>query len=138
MIGLAWSPFGFAIGELRVSQFYVKYPGDRIDLDDIAVPQERDRAANGRFGPDMADADPAGRAGEPAIGDKRNLAAHALPGQRRRGGEHFAHAGTAARPLIADHDDLALFVGLLLDRLEGILFAIEAVCGTGKSQIRHA
>src|SRR5260370_38307614 len=113
MIGLAWSPFGFAIGELRVSQFYVKYPGDRIDLDDIAVPQERDRAAHGRFRADMADAEPPCRAGEPAVGDKRNLAAHALPGRRRREGEHFAHAGTAPLPLIPDHDDPALSLGLL-------------------------
>src|SRR5207237_9662686 len=48
------------------------------------------------------------------------------------------HAGTAARPLVADHDDLALLVGALLDRLEGILFAIEAAGRTGKFQLRHA
>src|SRR6266478_7146841 len=137
MIGLAWSPFGFAIGELRVSQFYVKYPGDRIDLDDIAVPQQRNRSAHGRFRPDVADAEPTGRTGEPAVGDQRNLAAHALPGQRRRGREHFAHPGTAARPLVADHNDLAFLVGLLLHRLEGILFAIETARGAGKFQIRH-
>ncbi|OIQ67945.1 hypothetical protein GALL_504740 [mine drainage metagenome] len=85
----------------------------------------------------MANTEAAGRAREPSIGDEGNLAAHALPGQRCRGRKHFAHARTATRSLIADDDDLALFVGLLLDRLEGILFAIEATGGTGKFQIRH-
>src|SRR5260370_10929925 len=138
MIGLAGSPFGFAFGQLRVSQFYVKCSDDGVDFDDIAVAQQCDRPAHGRFRPDMADAEPAGRPGEPSVGDQRDLAAHALPGQRRRGREHFPHPGTAAGPLIADHDDLALFVGLLLHRLEGILFAIEATRGAGKFQIRHA
>src|SRR6266851_7929456 len=126
MIGLAWSPFGFAFGQLLVGQFYVKCPGDSVDFNDVAVLQQRDRPAYGRFRPDMADAETTGRAGEPAVGDQRDFAAHALPGQRRRGREHLSHAGTPAWPLIADHDDLALFIGLLLHRLEGILFAIEA------------
>src|ERR1700679_3987789 len=86
----------------------------------------------------MTDTEPAGRTGEPAVGDQRDLAAHALPGQRRRGREHFPHARAATWPLIADHEDLALLVGPLLDRLEGILFTIEAAGRTGKFQIRHA
>jgi hypothetical protein len=61
-----------------------------------------------------------------------------MPCQCGRGREHFAHPGAAARPLIADHDDLALFVGLLLNRLEGILFAVEAAGRAGKFQLRHA
>src|SRR5258708_11118393 len=137
MIGRPRRPFGLTFGELRFSQFYVKYAFVRVDLDDIAVPQQRDRPAHGRFRPDMADAEPAGCAREPAVGDERDLAAHALPGQRRRGREHFPHAGTAARPFITDHDDLALFVGLLLDRLEGVLFALEAPPSTPQFQIPH-
>ena len=86
----------------------------------------------------MANAEPAGGAGEPAVGDQGDLAAHPLPGQRRRGREHLPHAGTAARPFVADHDDLALLVGPLLDRLEGVLFAIKAARRTGKFQLRHA
>src|SRR4030081_114569 len=124
MIGLARSPFGLALSQLRVGQLYVNGPDASVDFDDIAVLQERDRSAHGRFRPDVADAEPAGRTGEPAVGDERDLAAHALPGQPRRGREHFPHTGTAARPLITDHDDLALFVGSLLHGFEGILFAI--------------
>ena len=35
---------------------------DRVDLDDVAVPQQRDRPAHRRLRPDMADAEAAGRA----------------------------------------------------------------------------
>jgi len=66
---------------------------------------------------------------------RRDFATHALPRQRRRGREHFAHSGTAARPLIADDDDLALLVGFLLDRLKGILFPVEAAGRSGKFQV---
>src|ERR1700680_3674670 len=138
MIGRAGLPFGSALSQLRLGQLYVKSPDIGVDFDDIAVPQQRDRAADRRFWPDMADAEAARRAGKPAVGDESYLAAHALPGQSGRGRKHFAHAGTATRPLVADDDDLALFVGLLLDRLEGILFAIEAAGRTGKIQVRHA
>src|SRR5580698_11517732 len=138
MVGRAGLPFGLTFGQLRVGQLYVKSPDFSVDLDDGAVLQQRDRTADRRFRADMADAEAAGRTREPAIGDQGNLAAHALPGQRRRGREHLAHTGTAARPLIADHDDLALFIGLVLDGLEGILFAIEAAGRTGKLQLRHA
>src|SRR5205085_11528154 len=110
----ASAPFGLALGELLVAQFYVKYAGDRVDLDDIAVLKQPDRAAYGSFRADMADAEAAGGAGEAAVGDERDLAAHALAGQRRGGLEHFPHAGTALRPLVADHEDFAFAVGALL------------------------
>src|ERR1700743_3443738 len=125
MVGLSRGPFGFTLGELRVGQLYVKCADVSVDLDNVTVLQQGDRAADRRFRPDMADAEAAGGAGDPAVGEQGDLAAHALPGQRRRGREHLPHAGTAARPLIADHDDLTLAVGLLLDRLKRVLFAIE-------------
>src|SRR6478609_878949 len=108
MISLSGLPFGLTFSELGVGQLYVKSPDVGVDLDDVTILQQGDRAA------------------------------HALTGQRRCGGEHFPHAGTAARSLIADHDHLALLVGLLLDRLEGVFFAIEAAGRTGKFQLRHA
>src|ERR1700677_4612591 len=111
MVSLARLPFGLTFGQLRVVQLYVKSPDLGVDFDDIAVAQQRDRATDRRLGPDMADAEATGGAGESAISDQGDLAAHALPGQRGRGREHFPHAGTAARPLTADHDDLTLFVG---------------------------
>src|SRR5206468_535869 len=78
---------------------------DRVDLDLVAVAHERDRPAHCRLRADMADAEAAGGAGEAAIGDERHLVAHALAVDGARGRQHLAHAGTAARPLIADDDD---------------------------------
>src|SRR5882724_11585615 len=120
MVSRSGPPFGFTFSEFGAGQLYVKSPDVGVNFDDVTILQQGDWPADRRFRPDMADAEPAGGAGEPAIGHDGHLAAHPLPGQRRRGGEHFPHAGTAARPLIADHDHLALLVGLLLDRLEGV------------------
>src|SRR5579871_972640 len=39
VIRLTRAPSGFAFGKLFLSQFYVKSPGDRVDLDDVAVLQ---------------------------------------------------------------------------------------------------
>src|SRR6201986_2071962 len=104
MIGLSWLPFGLTFGQLRVGQLYVKCSHDGVDLDDVAVLQQRDRAADRRLRPDMADAEAARRAGEASVGNQCDFTAHPLPGQGRGGREHFPHAGTAARALIADHD----------------------------------
>src|SRR6478609_6118979 len=138
MISLSGLPFGLTFSELGVGQLYVKSPDVGVDLDDVTILQQGDRPAHGRFRPDMADAEPAGGAGEPAVGDQGDLAAHPLPGQRRRGREHLPHPGTAARPLVADHDDLAFLVGPLLDRLKRVFFPIEAAGRTSKFQLRHA
>src|SRR4029079_4780839 len=137
MVSLSWLPFGSAFRPFRVGQFYVKPAVNRIDFDHITIPQQRDGAANGRFRPDMADTEPSGRAGKPAIRNECDLAAHALPGQRRRGREHLSHARHATLYLVADHNDLALFVGFLLDGLKSILFAVKTARGPGESQIRH-
>src|SRR5438045_1146254 len=136
MVSLTRPPFSFTLGELRVGQLYVKSSRDGVDFDGIAVLQECDRTAYGCFRPNMADTEASGSAREAAVRNQRDLAAHALPGQRRCGREHLPHAGTAARSLIANDDDLAFFVGFLLDRLEGVLFPIEAPGGAGKSQVR--
>src|SRR6266702_5430600 len=138
MVSRASAPFGLALSQLIVAQLYVKGASDRVDLDDVAILQQSDRAPNGGLGPDMADAKAAGGAGEPAVGDERDLAAHALPGQSRGGLEHFPHAGTALRPLVADTDDFALAVGAVLDGLKGVLFPVEAASWTGEPQVGHS
>src|SRR2546430_17067674 len=75
MVSRARGPFGLAFCQFGVGQFYVKGTDLGVDLDDVAVPQQPDRAANGRFRPDMPDAEAAGGAGEPAVGEERDLAA---------------------------------------------------------------
>src|ERR1700753_159702 len=137
MVGRAGLPFGLTFGQLRVGQLYVKCAFHGVDLDDVTILQQPDRATDRCFRPDMADAEAAGSTGGPPVRDESDRAPQALPGQCRRGGQHFAHAGTAARPFIANHNDLALFVGLLLNRLEGVLFPIETTGRTGKFQTRH-
>src|SRR3974390_334986 len=60
IIRRAGPPFGFAFRKFSVGELYVKCADDRIDLNDVAVPQERDRSAHSRFRSDMADAQTAG------------------------------------------------------------------------------
>src|SRR4051812_32253609 len=71
-----------------------------IDRDHIAVFQEPDRAANGSFGPDMADAETARRARKTTVGDEGDLAAHALAVERRSRRQHLPHARAAARTFV--------------------------------------
>ena len=79
-------------------------------LDDVAVAQQRDRAADRGLGADMADAEAARRAGEPSVGDQRDLAAHALAVERGGGRQHLTHAGAALGTLIANDEHVAFLV----------------------------
>src|SRR5215831_15001914 len=49
---------------------------DGVDGDHVAVLEQADRAADLRFGADMADTEAARAAGEAAVGDERHLLAH--------------------------------------------------------------
>src|SRR5262245_60922483 len=131
-------PFALAFGELGCGELHVEAASLGVNFDDVAVAHERDRSADRGFRPDVTDAETARRTGETAIGDERDLAAHALTVKRRRSGEHLAHAGAAPGVLIADHEDIALFVLLLRHRLEAGLLAIEAARRTGEFQDLHA
>src|SRR5262249_33010159 len=97
-----------------------------------------DRTTDRGLRSDVADAEAPRRPGEAAIGDQRHLAAHPLAIERGRGREHLAHAGAAARPLIADDQDLAFLVLALLHRLEAGLLAVEAARWTGEFEVLHA
>src|SRR6185312_1176556 len=123
---LARLPLGLALGELLGADVAVDRALVGVDGDDVAVAQKPDRTADRRFRADMADAEPARRAGETAIGDERDLVAHALAIERRGRREHLAHAGAAARSLIADDENLAFLVGLLAHGLEAGFLAVEA------------
>jgi len=88
----------------------------------------------------MADAEPARCARETSVSDQSDLVAHALPVKGRGGGEHFAHAWTALRSLIADDENVAFLVVLLRDGLEALLFGVEHARGAAKTLLfnRHA
>src|SRR3569832_2747376 len=111
MVSRARPPFGLALGQFFVSQYYVKSSNHRVDLDDVTIAQQCDRAADGGLRPHMADAEAARGARQAAVGAQGALAAHSLPRQRCRRRKHFTHSGTAARPLVTDDDDLAFLVG---------------------------
>src|SRR5262245_51693678 len=71
-------PRRLALRQLFVRQLDLDQAPVGVDLDDVAVLQEADRAADGRLGRDVADAEAARRAGETAIGDQGHLLSHAL------------------------------------------------------------
>ena len=73
----------------------------------VAIAKVSNRTAELRLGADVADAEAASGARKAAIGDERNLVTHALTIDRRRRGKHLAHAGAAARTLVADDQDFA-------------------------------
>src|SRR5262245_23446255 len=138
VVVLARLPLALAFCKLLGGQLHVERPLDRIDLDDIAVADQPDRAADRSFRPGMAHAEAARRAGETSVGDERDFFAGALAVKRGRGRQHLAHAGTAARPLVADDENVALLVLAMLDRVEAGLLAIEAARRPAELQRLHA
>src|SRR6202008_2607125 len=56
---LARLPRLLALGQLRFGDLAVQPALHRVDLDDVTVLQQRDRPANGRLRPDVADAEAA-------------------------------------------------------------------------------
>src|SRR6185312_4593749 len=69
VVSLSRRPFGFTIGKFGFGQFYVKSTGLSVDLNNVTILQQGNRTTHRRLRPDMADAEPAGGAGEPAVGD---------------------------------------------------------------------
>src|SRR5689334_7249806 len=123
--------------ELSLAELDVERAALRIERDDVTVAHERDRAANRRLRTDMADAKAARGAGKTAIGNQRDLGAHALPIKSGRGRQHFAHAGSALGTLVADDEHVAFGVLPVLHRLEASLFAVKATRRTGELQSLH-
>jgi hypothetical protein len=95
----------FADGDAGGPDFWVVYgltAGDRlnmrdravgdVDLDPVALLDQADRAAFGRFRRDMADREARGAAREAAVGDQRAGLAEALRLQIAGRIEHFLHA----------------------------------------------
>src|SRR5262249_51447486 len=103
-------------------------------MDDIAVLEQGDRATDRRLRTDMADAEAAGGAREAAIGDERDLVAHALAIDGGCGGEHLAHARAAARTFVADDNHIACLVLAAAHGLVGVLLAIEAAGPSGEDE----
>ncbi len=89
-----------------------------------------ERTAARRLGRHMADHQAARRAGKAAVGDERDRFAESSAHDRGGHAEHLAHARAAARPLVANHDDIAGPDCLTLHRGERGLLAVEHPRGT--------
>src|ERR1035437_9655601 len=135
--GLTRLPLALALGQFVGRKLDVQGAFLGIELDDVAVAQQRNRPAQCRFRSDMADAEAAGGAGEAAVGDQRDLIALTLAIERSRGREHLAHAGTTTRALIADHQHIAVLIFLVLDRVEAGFLAVEAARRAGEPERRR-
>src|SRR5215475_232541 len=131
-------PCALAPGELLDRKFDIERALHRVDLNDVAIADEADRAADRRFRTDMTDTEPTGSAGETPVGDQRNFLPRPLAVKRGRGREHLAHARATTRPLIADHQHIAVFVLAFLHRIEAGLFAVETAGRTAEFQRLHA
>ena len=81
------------------------------------------------FGSNVAGHEAVRGAAEAAVGEQRNGIAEPCADQRGGDGEHFAHAGTAFRSFVANHDDIAGLDSVFFDRSEGGFFAIEDASG---------
>src|SRR5215472_9327278 len=134
-LGLSRLPALPALVELGLAQRDVEDALLGVDLDDVAVADEPDRAAGRRLRPDMADAQPAGRTGKPSVGDERDLAAHALAIERRGGGEHLTHARAALGALVADDQHVALFELAHLYGRETRLLAVKTARRAGELEL---
>src|ERR1043166_2650958 len=110
VLALAGFPILPPLLQLLCGELHIQRAFFRVDLDDVAIAQESDRAADRGLRPDVADAKSERGAGEAPVGDQRELAAGALAVERGGGREHLAHAGAAARSLEADHQHVALAV----------------------------
>src|SRR5215470_8039421 len=136
-LAVAWLPLRLAPAQFLVGQANVQASSLSVDVDDVAVAQEPDWPADRRFRPDVADTEPARRAGKTSVGDQRDLQSHALTVEGGRGRQHLAHAGPAARAFVADDQDVAFLVAAAAHRFEGILLAVEAARRSGKLQVGH-
>src|SRR6185312_6616430 len=82
-------------------------PPYRVDRNNVSVAQQSDGATDRGLGRNMSDHEPVAAAGKAPIGDQRDFVSQAAPDDGARGTQHFAHARTAHRTLVADDDDIA-------------------------------
>ncbi|MPL67232.1 hypothetical protein SDC9_12923 [bioreactor metagenome] len=116
---------GAAGGERRLVDGQVDRAVRDVDLDQVAGFHERDGAALFRLGRDVADRQPRGAAREATVGEQGAFLAQPLRLQIARRVEHFLHPRAAARPLEADHHDLALMHLAGEDARDRVVLAFE-------------
>ena len=107
------------------AQVHIQAARIDVDVDDVALLKQTNRAANGCFWRDMPDHQAARRPRKAPIGHQHHRATQSLADQRRRHLQHLLHTWATNRPLIANDDHIAWLDRLLFDGLEGSVFALE-------------
>src|SRR5690606_7669271 len=107
-----------------------------VDFDSVAVFDQADIAALGRFRRSVADNQARRPARKAAVGEKRAGLAQALGLQVRSRIEHFLHAGAALRAFVADDHDIARLHLVAQDAFNGVVLALEHARAAGKDPLR--
>src|SRR6185437_9631321 len=117
-----------APGELLFLDEKVHGAAWNVDRDRVAFFNESDRATLFCFRRDVPNAKPGGAAGEASVGDKSARLPKSARLEIAGRIEHFLHAGAAARPLVANDDDVARRDLAAEDSLHRVVLALEDAC----------
>ena len=131
-------PGQLALSQLGFGNHDVNAAVGEVNAHAVAVAEQADRPAFLRFGRDVPNAGARRAPAETAISDQGNLVtqAHADDVAGRR--EHFLHSRTAARPLVADDDDVARLDLAGENAFAGVVLALEDHAGTFEDKARAA
>jgi len=127
-------PGGFAFLYFGGGDFQRQEAFFRVDGDGVAIFDKGDRPAHVGLGGDVANDKAVAAAGEPAVSNEGDVLAQALAHDGGGGGEHFAHAGTAAGSLVADDDDITFDNGAIEDGGHGEFLGVEDAGAAGELQ----
>ena len=105
-----------------------------VNRDGVAVLHERERPAGVGFRRDVPDDEAVAAAGKPSVGDERHVLAESLAHDGGRGRKHLAHPRPAARPFVADDDDIALHNRAVENFSHRGFFGIKNTREAGESQ----
>src|SRR5438270_12554214 len=100
-----------------------------VDFDRVPVANRGDWSANSGFRSDMADHQSSCRGGKATIGEQSHRLAQTRASKCGRDRKHFAHARSATRCFVTDHQYISRLDFVALDSSEVIVFAIEISCG---------
>jgi len=139
-VAIAGLQFAAALGQLLVGQLDVHGTGLDVDVDDVAVLDERHRALVRRLGSHVPDGQTRGAAGVATVGEHGDLLADALALDEGRRVQHLLHARAALRTLVTNHQRHAGLQRVVEDHLDGLLLRIDHQCRSAElpDLLRHA
>ena len=112
-------------GELGVVERDAQLARVGVDRHLLALAHDGQRAAADRLGGDVADHQPARRAGEAAVGDEHDGLAEAGADDGGGDGQHLAHARAARGALVADDQHVAGVDRARGERVDAVVLALE-------------